>query len=78
MLLVVLPILLVHRTIVKSGVCAADTSAVLNQPQYVNVRFPAATHDRSMPFICYGRSLNLDTTITVGTGYAWTPIATLP
>lgn len=65
-----------YRTIVKSGVCAADTSAVATM-QYVNVPFPAANHDPANAAICYGDSLNLNATITVGTGYAWTPISTL-
>jgi len=65
-----------YRTIVKSGVCAADTSGWA-AVRYVNVPFPAATFDPARAAICYGDSLRLNATITMGTSYSWTPIATL-
>lgn len=64
------------RTIVKSGVCEADTSATA-AIRYVNVPFPAATYDPAQASICYGDSLRLNATITIGTNYTWRPIATL-
>ena len=64
------------RTIVQSGVCVADTSATA-VIRYVNVPFPAATYDPAQASICYGDSLRLNATITVGTSYSWQPIATL-
>ncbi len=62
-----------YRAIVKSGVCEADTSA-LATVKYVNVPFPAATYDPAQATICYGDSLRLNATITVGTSYSWRPL----
>lgn len=64
------------RTIVKSGVCEPDTSDVATIG-YVNVPFPAATYDPAQANICYGDSLQLNATITIGTSYSWRPLATL-
>lgn len=65
-----------YRTIVKSGVCEADTSDMATV-KYVNVPFPAATYDPAQAAICYGDSLRLNATITVGTSYSWRPLSTL-
>jgi gliding motility-associated-like protein len=65
-----------YRAIVKSGVCAPDTSGVATV-KYVNTPFPAATFDPANAAICYGDSLRLNATITIGTSYSWTPVATL-
>lgn len=65
-----------YRTIVKSGVCPADTSstAVIN---FVNIPYPAAAINPAHAEICYGASAQLHATITVGTSYTWTPSGTL-
>lgn len=65
-----------YRTIVKSGVCAADTSDVA-AVKYVHVPFPAATFDPANAAICFGDSLLLHANITIGTSYSWTPLSTL-
>lgn len=65
-----------YRTIVKSGVCEPDTSAVA-AITYVNVPYPAATYDPAQADICYGDSLQLNANITVGTSYSWRPLGTL-
>lgn len=65
-----------YRTIVKSGVCPADTSsfATIN---FVNVPFPSAAINPPNTEICYGGSTQVNATITIGTGYTWTPAGTL-
>lgn len=65
-----------YRAIVKSGVCEADTSAVA-AISFVNVPFPAATHAPAQAAICYGDSVQLNSTITIGTSYSWRPLSTL-
>jgi gliding motility-associated-like protein len=65
-----------YRTIVKSGVCPTDTSAIATV-RYVNVPFPAATHDPPNANICYGDSIKLNANITIGTSYTWSPTITL-
>jgi gliding motility-associated-like protein len=65
-----------YRAIVKSGVCAPDTSKVATI-KYVNVPFPAATYDPANAVICHGDSLQLNATISIGTSYAFTPVTTL-
>jgi gliding motility-associated-like protein len=65
-----------YRAIVKSGVCAPDTSDVA-VVRYVNVPFPAAAYDPANAVICYGDSIKLNAAITIGTSYAWSPTATL-
>jgi hypothetical protein len=61
---------LYYRTIVKSGVCPADTSSIATL-RYINVPFPAASTDPDSTFICYGKSALLNATITTGTSYTW-------
>jgi gliding motility-associated-like protein len=65
-----------YRTIVKSGVCPADTSAsaVIN---FINVPFPQASITPDSAQICYGKSQALNATITIGTSYSWSNANTL-
>ncbi len=65
-----------YRTIVKSGVCPADTSAVaaLN---FINVPFPQAAIAPDSSSICYGKSAALNANITIGTSYTWSNTNTL-
>lgn len=62
-----------YRTIVKSGVCPADTSSVA-KINFINTPFPAAAVDPAAAAICYGKSVQLNATITTGTDYAWTDV----
>lgn len=59
-----------YRTIVKSGVCPADTSSVAAM-KFINVPFPVAAINPDSSFICYGKSAVLNATITTGTNYNW-------
>ncbi|MEO8403296.1 MAG: T9SS type B sorting domain-containing protein [Chitinophagaceae bacterium] len=59
-----------YRTIVKSGVCPADTSATA-RITFINVPFPKATIDPALATICYGKSIPLNANITIGTSYTW-------
>jgi gliding motility-associated-like protein len=59
-----------YRTILKSGVCPADTSTVA-ATRYFNALAPAATIDPAATTICYGKSAILNANITAGTNYAW-------
>lgn len=65
-----------YRTIVQSGVCPADTSAIATI-NYFNTPYPDATINPSDVFICYGTSTALNTSINIGTSYTWTPSNTL-
>lgn len=65
-----------YRTIVKSGVCPADTSAVA-AIHFINVPFPRAAISPDSVFICYGKSTTLHANISVGTSYTWSPAGTL-
>ncbi|MCO5241446.1 MAG: gliding motility-associated C-terminal domain-containing protein [Chitinophagaceae bacterium] len=65
-----------YRTIVKSGVCPADTSTIA-KAQFVNVPFPAATVTPPTASICYGTSTPVNVTITSGTDYSWNNTGTL-
>lgn len=65
-----------YRTVVKSGVCPADTSTVATVA-FVNVRFPRASIDPDNASICYGTSTAVNATITTGTHYTWSNTATL-
>lgn len=64
-----------YRTIVKNGVCPADTSAVAAL-HYLNTPFPQASIDPDAT-ICYAASTPLNANITIGTSYTWTPSNTL-
>jgi gliding motility-associated-like protein len=59
-----------YRTLVKSGVCPADTSSAATL-RFYNTPMPAATIDPDSSNICYGKSTVLNATITTGTSYAW-------
>lgn len=65
-----------YRTIVKSGVCPADTSAPA-RVTFFNVPYPVASINPPNASICYGKSTPLNATITTGTSYAWSNSATL-
>ena len=65
-----------YRTIVKSGVCPADTSTVA-KVGFVNVPFPQASIDPGNASICYGTSTTFNATITNGTHYTWNNTGTL-
>ncbi|MBS1920425.1 MAG: gliding motility-associated C-terminal domain-containing protein [Bacteroidetes bacterium] len=65
-----------YRTIVKSGVCPADTSAVATL-NYINTPYPDASINPASAFICYGTSTSINATINIGTSYTWTNANTL-
>lgn len=65
-----------YRTLVKSGICPADTSTVA-KVQYINVPFPAAAITPDAASICYGTSTPVNITITSGTNYSWSNTGTL-
>ncbi|HEY4967606.1 MAG TPA: gliding motility-associated C-terminal domain-containing protein, partial [Puia sp.] len=61
-----------YRTIVKNGICPADTSAVAGI-QFDPVAFPQASAGPPDTTICYGTPATLNASIEIGTSYAWTP-----
>jgi hypothetical protein len=61
-----------YRTIVKNGVCPADTSAVA-AIQFNPVDFPQASAGPADTTICFGTTATLSAHVDVGTSYAWTP-----
>ena len=65
-----------YRVIVKSGVCPADTSSVA-YAHLINVPFPRAAIDPDSVAICYGKTAQLNATISIGTSYTWSPTNTL-
>jgi gliding motility-associated-like protein len=65
-----------YRTIVKSGVCPADTSSVA-KITFINVPFPQATIDPDFSSICFGKSTSLNANISIGTNYTWSNAGTL-
>jgi gliding motility-associated-like protein len=65
-----------YRTIVKNGVCPADTSSIATIT-FFNVPFPQAAIDPDFTSICYGKSANLNANITIGTSYTWSNAGTL-
>ncbi len=64
------------RTVVQSGACPADTSA-LATITYVDVPFPSAAILPADTVICYGNSVQLTANITTGTSYTWSPVTNL-
>lgn len=62
-----------YRTIVKSGVCPTDTSAVASI-KYFSVPISVARIDPGSASLCYGKSTELNAIITTGTSYAWSSI----
>jgi len=65
-----------YRTIVKDGVCPADTSAIALVKK-INVPFPQAVSTPADTTICYGGVAELHTLITLGTSYTWNNNSTL-
>jgi len=65
-----------YRTIVKSGVCPPDTSAVATI-NFINVPFPRASYNPPTTTICYDKSALLNANITIGTSFSWTNTSTL-
>lgn len=65
-----------YRTLVKSGVCPTDTSA-LAKVAFVHVPFPQAVIDPDDASICFGTSTTINATITNGTNYTWSNASTL-
>lgn len=65
-----------YRTIVKNGVCPADTSAVA-RVNFINVPFPSASINPDFASICYGKTTPLNATINIGTSYTWSNTGTL-
>jgi hypothetical protein len=61
-----------YRTIVRSGVCPADTSSVA-LIQFNPVSFPQASASPVDTTICYGTPATLNAHIDIGTSYAWSP-----
>ncbi len=59
-----------YRTLVKSGVCPAELSDAA-AVKFFNVPYPEVTIDPPFSDICYGKSAELNATITTGTSYAW-------
>jgi gliding motility-associated-like protein len=64
------------RTIVKSGVCPADTSSVASIT-FFNIPFPDARLNPDSAAICFGQSTPLQVIINKGTNYSWSNTGTL-
>jgi gliding motility-associated-like protein len=65
-----------YRTLVKNGVCPADTSSVATI-NFINVPFPSAAIDPAFSSICFGKTIPLNADITIGTSYTWSNANTL-
>lgn len=65
-----------YRSIVKSGVCPADTSNAASIT-FFNVPYPVASVDPDNASICYGRTTPINALISTGTSYTWTNASTL-
>ncbi len=65
-----------YRTIVKSGVCPADTSKPASLHFY-NVPIPIGAITPDSSIICYGKSTTLSGSIGRGTSYTWSPTSSL-
>lgn len=59
-----------YRTIVKSGVCPQDTSAVANIYLYPAL-YPQASFAPADTTICYGTTTPLNALVSTGTNYSW-------
>ena len=59
-----------YRSIVKNGVCPADTSTVASVILFTTP-FPQSVFDPADTNICYGTSASLNAVITIGTNYTW-------
>lgn len=65
-----------YRSIVKSGVCPADTSKIASIT-FFNVPYPVASIDPDNAAICYGKTTPINALISTGTSYTWTNAASL-
>jgi gliding motility-associated-like protein len=65
-----------YRTIVKNGVCVADTSSVAEVKLYP-APFPKSVFEPADTTICYGGIAKLNALISIGTNYSWTNTGTL-
>lgn len=65
-----------YRVVVKSGVCPADTSSVA-AINFINVPFPSATINPDSSSICYGKSIQLNADIGIGSTYTWSNASSL-
>lgn len=65
-----------YRSIVKSGVCPADTSKVASIT-FFNVPYPVASIDPKSASICYGKTTPVNAVINTGTSYTWSNAGTL-
>jgi gliding motility-associated-like protein len=59
-----------YRSILKNGVCPADTSAV-GSVKLFSTPFPQSTYDPGDTTICYGTPALLNAAISIGTSYTW-------
>ncbi|HEX4375268.1 MAG TPA: gliding motility-associated C-terminal domain-containing protein [Puia sp.] len=59
-----------YRSIVKNGVCPADTSSVASVKLFTTP-FPQSVFDPADTTICYGTVAPLNSVITIGTDYTW-------
>lgn len=59
-----------YRTIVKSGVCPADTSTIA-KITFIPVPFPQASINPPNAAICYGKTTPINAVINLGTSYSW-------
>jgi gliding motility-associated-like protein len=58
------------RVIVKNGVCIPDTSTIASVGIF-SEKFPKATFSPNDTAICFGSSVALNATISIGTSYVW-------
>jgi gliding motility-associated-like protein len=58
------------RSIVKSGVCPADTSGLAQVNMY-NAVFPQATLNPADVYLCFGEKGTLKADVSIGTNYSW-------
>lgn len=65
-----------YRTVVKNGICPADTSAEA-ATAFINIPFPRAVIGPRDTGICYGDSVRLTADVGIGTNYTWTPAESL-
>jgi gliding motility-associated-like protein len=59
------------RAVVKSGVCPSDTTAPASIA-FFSTPFPLANVEPADTTICFGGTADLNATISIGTGFAWT------
>ncbi len=59
-----------YRSIVKNGVCPADTSSIATTTIFTTP-FPQSTFHPADTTICFNSQVQLGATVTIGTSYAW-------